>query len=654
MTTPFDSLFLEFQQAVAGRYSIDRELGRGGMGIVYLAREVRLDRLVAIKLLPPERAADGAIRERFMREARMAAQLSHPNIIPIHTVEEASDFVYFVMAYIDGETLTQRVQKRGPLPPSEGARVLREVAWALAFAHEQGVIHRDIKPDNVLIESGSGRALVADFGIAAMQQDASPEGAVTGTPEFMSPEQALGEAIDARSDLYSVGATAFYMFSGRFPFEGRTPTEVIAQHIAQAPPPVASLGRPVPRKLAAIIDRCLSKAPSDRPANGQVLAEQLSVALEERRELPAALRSFLKVARLDSRGTLAGAVAALAVSAIGASLFGSVAGWATLIASATVLPVASWIAAARTLLLNGFDHADVQPALNAVALQAREQRADMTPRASSTERALRWYAIVAVPGAAALNWALTWGPSIEAYKDFANRPFSRFALHFLQRLWQTYDLWTITQVYLPTILGSGILAGAAAVALAMGRREVDSVFWSKLWSGRFGRLVFGVARKLVGKSVRRVAVTHRATELSLAVAAEQLYAHLPKATRGALSDLPVALQRLRDAAQVLRKEIDRLQDALNDAGGAAMSEDFASIRETRDELLGRHREAVAELETIRLGLLRLHAGSASLESITTHLKLADEVSEHVERLIVARGDVEQSLRFPRAEVPSPA
>src|SRR5262245_26638693 len=136
------------------------------MGIVYLAREVRLDRLVAIKLLPPERAIDAAVRERFLREARLAAQLSHPNIIPIHAVEEAGDFVYFVMAFVDGETLTQRVQKRGPLPPSEGARVLREVAWALAFAHERGVIHRDIKPDNILLEASTGRALVADFGIA--------------------------------------------------------------------------------------------------------------------------------------------------------------------------------------------------------------------------------------------------------------------------------------------------------------------------------------------------------------------------------------------------------------------------------------------------------------------------------------------------------
>src|SRR5207244_4994755 len=199
--------------ALAGRYSIDRELGRGGMGVVYLAREVHLDRSVAIKLLPPEKA-DHLLRQRFLREARLAAKLSHPNIIPIHAVEETGAFVYYVMAFVDGETLAHRVRTRGPLPSSEGARVLREVAWALAYAHGQGLVHRDVKPDNILIESASGRVLVADFGIAAAAGNIGADG-ISGTPEFMSPEQALGGEIDARSDIYGLGATAFYAFSGR-------------------------------------------------------------------------------------------------------------------------------------------------------------------------------------------------------------------------------------------------------------------------------------------------------------------------------------------------------------------------------------------------------------------------------------------------------
>src|SRR6185369_9958197 len=181
-----DSLFLSFQLALAGRYSIDRELGRGGMGVVYLAREVHLDRLVAIKLLPPEKAGLPTLRDRFLREARLAAKLSHPHIIPIHSVDQIDGFVFYVMAFVDGETLAHRVRTRGPLSASEGARVLREVAWALAYAHAQGLVHRDVKPDNILLEASSGRVLVADFGIAAAAGFTGPDG-ISGTPEFMSP-----------------------------------------------------------------------------------------------------------------------------------------------------------------------------------------------------------------------------------------------------------------------------------------------------------------------------------------------------------------------------------------------------------------------------------------------------------------------------------
>ena len=146
-----DPLFLALQEAVAGRYSLERELGRGGMGVVYLARDVSLDRLVAIKLLPPELAARATLRERFLREARLAARLSHPNIVPIHSVEEHDGLVWFVMAFVPGESLGARLRARGSLPPSEAGRLLRDVAWALGHAHAHGVVHRDVKPDNILL-----------------------------------------------------------------------------------------------------------------------------------------------------------------------------------------------------------------------------------------------------------------------------------------------------------------------------------------------------------------------------------------------------------------------------------------------------------------------------------------------------------------------
>jgi serine/threonine-protein kinase len=245
MPTGLDDLFVRFQEALAGRYSLERELGRGGMGVVYLAREVRLDRPVAIKLLPPHLAAHAPLRERFLREARTAGRLSHPNIVPIHALDEIGEFVYFAMAYVPGETLARRVEGRGPLPPPEATRILREVAWALAYAHAQGVVHRDVKPENILLEQGSGRAMVADFGIAHVSQSSreTGPGEILGTPEFMSPELASGEDVDGRSDLYSLGVLGYYLMSGKPPFQGATAAKVMTQHLTA---PVPSLAAAVP------------------------------------------------------------------------------------------------------------------------------------------------------------------------------------------------------------------------------------------------------------------------------------------------------------------------------------------------------------------------------------------------------------------------
>src|ERR1700749_1304496 len=189
-----DRDFIDLQEALAGDYSLERELGRGGMGIVYLAREVQLDRFVAIKVLPQALALDPEVRERFIREARLAASLSHPHIVPIYRVGESKGFVFFVMGYVHGETLGERLRARGPLPPSSATRLLREVAWALSYAHSHGIVHRDVKPDNILIEADPGRALVSDFGIAlgASETQLSDPGRVMGSAHCMSPEQAAG------------------------------------------------------------------------------------------------------------------------------------------------------------------------------------------------------------------------------------------------------------------------------------------------------------------------------------------------------------------------------------------------------------------------------------------------------------------------------
>jgi predicted Ser/Thr protein kinase len=627
-TTPADgtdTLFLSFQQALVGRYSIDRELGRGGMGIVYLAREVHLDRWVAIKLLPPVRAQDQTFRERFLREARLAAKLSHPNIIPIHAVEDASGFVFYVMAFIDGETLADRIRDRGPLTGAEGTRILREVAWALAHAHSQGVVHRDVKPDNILLEGTTGRVLVADFGIAAALADTSGSGAISGTPEFMSPEQVLGEPLDPRSDLYSLGATAFYALSGQLPFQGQRATEVLARQVTEPAPPMASLGLAVPRKVGALVDRCLAKDPAHRPESAQALAEQLALALDQRREAPPALRAFVKRdGRLDSSGTLIIGFLLIPVAAGISALSGLAAGWAALLAGITILPYSYLVAAARKLRLVGFTHDDLAPAFRAEIENGREERAlGHKLRPSLTERILGKLAkITGVVGATSLAALFVILSSGRVFSDV------------LFQLLPSVFLFSWT---------TAIFTGIGYLALAQRRTDIESEFWSKIWSGRFGKGLFKVASKLLGKRGRGTAMTHRATELSLGMAAEELYEQLPKKVRADLSDLPPMLRRLQEDAQALRARYEKIQEALADLGDAATSAEFSDLRAARDTVQAKLAETVGALETIRLDLLRLHAGNATIAGVTTHLDLAADISAEVGRLIAAQGEVDRLL-----------
>ena len=218
----------EFEARLAGRYRVERLLGRGGMGAVHLARDLQLDRLVAIKELPAEFASDPMLRERFLREVRMAASFSHPNIVPVYAVEEGEDYLAYAMGLVEGETLTQRVERAGPLPVRELVRVVQDVGYALAYAHGRGVVHRDIKPDNVMLERATGRALVLDFGISRSMthvvsaSNLTRVGEVVGTPEYMSPEQASGDVVDGRSDLYALGLTAYYAATGTTAMSGES------------------------------------------------------------------------------------------------------------------------------------------------------------------------------------------------------------------------------------------------------------------------------------------------------------------------------------------------------------------------------------------------------------------------------------------------
>ena len=256
------------QKAVENVYTLESEIGRGGMAVVYAARELKLRRVVALKVLPPDLAFRADVRMRFVREAQTAAGLNHPNIVPIYAVDEKDGMVFFAMSLIHGETLATRLI-REPRPPLAFVEsILIQVADALAYAHTAGVVHRDIKPDNVLIDSETGRATVTDFGIARALEGGSRltmTGIAVGTPAFMSPEQATGEReIDGRSDVYSLGVMGYLMLAGRLPFEASSTPAMLVKHVSERPHPLLEYRPDAPPALVAILERCLAKSPDDR------------------------------------------------------------------------------------------------------------------------------------------------------------------------------------------------------------------------------------------------------------------------------------------------------------------------------------------------------------------------------------------------------
>ena len=266
------------ERVLSPHYELDQEIGRGGMGVVYRAKDRRLKRTVAIKVLPPELAFRSEIKTRFLREAETAAQLNHPNIVDIYAVDEAEGIVFFVMAYITGDNLAKRVHDHGTLSVDETRRTLRDVADALAYAHERGVIHRDIKPDNILIDQQSGRPMVTDFGIARAISEGDSRltatGIAIGTPTYMSPEQAAGErTIDGRSDLYSLGILGYQMLTGEPRFLANSTPAILVKHISERPIPVEQRRGDVPQDLARTIMILLEKDPANRfPSASAVVA----------------------------------------------------------------------------------------------------------------------------------------------------------------------------------------------------------------------------------------------------------------------------------------------------------------------------------------------------------------------------------------------
>jgi len=265
--------------ALGSQYALEDEIGRGGMSVVYRALDLRLNRMVAVKVLPPDLAHDPALRARFTREAQTAAQLSHAHIVPIYDVGERDGIAWLVMAMLTGGNLGTLLAHEHRLPVEEVRRFTREVADALDYAHQRGVIHRDIKPDNILIDHESGRALVTDFGIAWAMEAASRltiTGIAVGTPTYMSPEQAVGErTLDGRSDVYSLGVLAYQMLTGRVPFSASNSMALLLKHVTERPRPISELRPDTPPAMVTAIERALMKSPEDRWPTAGTLRDAL-------------------------------------------------------------------------------------------------------------------------------------------------------------------------------------------------------------------------------------------------------------------------------------------------------------------------------------------------------------------------------------------
>lgn len=292
-------------ETVAG-YRIEKRLGRGGMGTVYAAMQIAMERRVALKLLSEELSEDADFIARFVREARSMAELSHPHVVQVHNVGQHEKLFYLSMEYMEGGSVAQLVDQKGPQPPRRALSLILDATRALMWAEQNRIVHRDIKPDNLLLD-GEGKVKVGDFGLAANlgRTKALREGGrVMGTPRYMAPEQAVGKAVDHRADIYALGGTLYTVLSGVAPFEGRNRKEIVSRKLRQRPPSLGSLNLDVPAQLSDVVDRMLARRPNDRYQSAEEVYRDLSAVLEapeERRKSASAGRRHLRRRLLRSR-----------------------------------------------------------------------------------------------------------------------------------------------------------------------------------------------------------------------------------------------------------------------------------------------------------------------------------------------------------------
>ena len=514
------------------------------------------------------------------------------------------------MGYVAGETLGERIRRHGRLPASEVTQVVREVAWALAYAHRQGVVHRDVKPENILLERDGGRTMVTDFGIAHVSGDApdTPAGQVVGTARAVSPEQAAGEPVDGRSDLYSLGVTAYLAATGEWPFDGDSAAAILAQHLTQAPPPVLGLRPDLPAPLAQAIERCLAKAPEDRFASGEELAGALGSTLPVLATTPAPVARAARELRelgidLGGYGSVMLFVIVFNIVTHFYHPFGEVdvflglVNWGIGLAMVALTGVRKVTAfhAIRDAIRRGYGFEDIRAAL----LRPDEEREPVGP-AGKLAAGAAWLAAF-VGSCVAWYWVSTTGNHWQGLVQII----ADLAVSFIPL---SVGRWAAAKLTAPTADGPG--------------------FWNRLWAGRLGRWTM----KLAGsREQRALPAANEPTEVALGRAADALFAALPAVEQRRLIEVPALIRQLEGDVQGFRRQEVALTKALAEAAGRPDAvRDLEAARRLGSAKLA---TALSALENLRIDLLRISAGQAAGPGLTEHLEAARRIGREVDARI---------------------
>jgi hypothetical protein len=530
--------------------------------------------------------------------------------------------------------------------------VLREVAWALAYAHGARLVHRDVTAENILLERGSERALVTDFGIAsAMQTNAlSWDGRVMGNAHYVSPEQASGEPLDARSDLYSLGIAGYYALTGRLPFDGETSAEVVTQQLNATAPSITSVAPSVPPRLAAAVERCLHKEPIRRYRNAESFAEAIDLAFEHAKEIPAPLRVFINQGQKELPARLAfvgiGAMTGIGMGFANTAVHASV----LMFGASFLVPFVSLVGLSyvpsffrlRRVLADGYRVDDLHAAMREFQL-ARSEEIEYERRQSSPlfKRIMRVMFGSSLGGIGIATYLLLTLPSM-AHVRFGGDQWNVY--------WDLqFQAMTVMFASLSALTLSSVALVGEFVRLHLANRITSRAI--AFWKSKAGARLANIASLFLKRAERPTLGMPLLTEVALGRATDHLFEALPKASRRELAALPATVRRLEVDAGRLRDSIVKLDDqlAMFERGGDALHDAERSrvaeeLRATRTLAAERLASTVAALEAIRLDLLRLQMGSTGIESVTASLDAARRVGDQIGEAVAAQEEVEALLR----------